>query len=64
MRNGRGRLIAFLVLVVSAQVARNWLVLRGIGVHVSLLDAIALLIATFTLGQLPIGPVSVPRQRC
>jgi hypothetical protein len=56
MRNGRGRMIALVVLAVSAQVARNWLVLRGIGVHVSPLDAIALLIATFTLGQLPIGP--------
>jgi hypothetical protein len=49
-------MIALVVLAVSAQVARNWLVLRGIGVHVSPLDAIALLIATFTLGQLPIGP--------
>ena len=37
-------------------IARNWLVLHGIGVHVSLFDAIAVLIATFTLGQLPIGP--------
>jgi len=56
MRNGRGRMIALVVLAAGAQVGRNWLVLRGIGVHVSLLDAIALLIATFTLGQLPIGP--------
>jgi hypothetical protein len=31
-------------------------VLRGIGAIASVLDAIALLIAMFTLGQLPIGP--------
>src|SRR5437588_2311208 len=35
---------------------RNWLVLRGLGTSASPLDAIALLIAIFTLGQLPIGP--------
>jgi hypothetical protein len=56
MRSGRGRMIALVLLGVCAQIARNWLVLRGIGVHISLFDAIALLIATFTLGQLPIGP--------
>jgi uncharacterized membrane protein YbhN (UPF0104 family) len=56
MRSGRGRMIAFVVVNICAQIARNWLVLRGIGVHISVLDAIALLIATFTLGQLPIGP--------
>jgi uncharacterized membrane protein YbhN (UPF0104 family) len=56
MRSGRGRMIALVLVAVGAQVARNWLVLRGIGVHVSPFDAIALLIAMFTLGQLPIGP--------
>jgi hypothetical protein len=56
MRRGRGRMIVLVLLAVCAQIARNWLVLRGIGVHVSVLDAIALLIAMFTLGQLPIGP--------
>jgi uncharacterized membrane protein YbhN (UPF0104 family) len=56
MRSGRRRMIALVLLAVCAQIARNWLVLRGIGVHVSLLDAAALLIAMFTLGQLPIGP--------
>jgi len=56
MRSHRGRMIAFVLVAICAQIARNWLVLRGIGVHVSLLDAIALLIAMFTLGQLPIGP--------
>ena len=47
---------ALVILAVCAQIARNWLILRGIGAHVSLLDAIALLIAMFTLGQLPVGP--------
>jgi uncharacterized membrane protein YbhN (UPF0104 family) len=41
---------------IVAQIARIWLVLDAIGVHVSVLDAIAVLIATFTLGQIPIGP--------
>ncbi len=49
-------MIALVLVAVCAQVARNWLVLRGLGVHVSILDAMALLIAMFTLGQLPIGP--------
>jgi uncharacterized membrane protein YbhN (UPF0104 family) len=57
MRNqGRGRMIAFAVLAVCAQVLRNWLMLRAIGVNVSVFDAMALLIAMFTVGQLPIGP--------
>jgi len=56
MRSGRGRMSGLVILAVCAQIARNWLMLRGIGVHVSVLDAIALLIAMFTLGQLPFGP--------
>jgi hypothetical protein len=56
----QGRMIAFALLAICAQIARNWLVLRGIGIHVSPLDAIALLIAMFTLGQLPIGPTLGP----
>lgn len=55
-KHGRGRVIAFTVLAVCAQVARNWLMLHAIGVNVSVFDAMALLIAMFTLGQLPIGP--------
>jgi hypothetical protein len=30
--------------------------LHAIGVHISIFDALALLIVTFTVGQLPIGP--------
>lgn len=53
---GRVRVILFTMLAVCAQVARNWLMLHAIGVNVSVFDAMALLIAMFTLGQLPIGP--------
>ncbi len=56
----RGRLITFAVLAVCAQVARNWLMLHAIGVNVSVLDAMALLIVMFTVGQLPIGPSTGP----
>ena len=55
-KQSRGRMIAFTLLAVCAQVARNWLMLHAIGVEVSIFDAMALLIAMFTLGQLPIGP--------
>jgi uncharacterized membrane protein YbhN (UPF0104 family) len=53
---GRGRMITFTLIAVCAQVARNWLMLRAIGVDVSVFSAMAWLIAMFTLGQLPIGP--------
>jgi hypothetical protein len=57
LRNhGRGRMIAFTLAAVCAQIARNWLMLHAIGVNVSAFDAMALLIVMFTLGQLPIGP--------
>ncbi len=56
MRRQRGRMIALVVLAICIQIARNWLVLRAIGVHISVFDSIALLIAMFTLGQLPVGP--------
>jgi hypothetical protein len=57
---GRGRMIVFVLVAVCAQVARNWLMLHAIGVNVSVFDAMALLIAMFTLGQLPIGPTIGP----
>jgi uncharacterized membrane protein YbhN (UPF0104 family) len=55
-QSGRGRMIVFTLIAVCAQVARNWLMLHAIGEDVSIFDAMALLIAMFTLGQLPIGP--------
>jgi hypothetical protein len=57
---GRGRMIAFTLLAVCVQVARNWLMLRAIGVDISIFGAMAWLIAMFTLGQLPVGPSSGP----
>ena len=56
----RGRLITFALLAVCAQVLRNWLMLHAIRVHVSIFDAMALLIVMFTVGQLPIGPSTGP----
>ncbi|HET9073534.1 MAG TPA: lysylphosphatidylglycerol synthase domain-containing protein [Solirubrobacteraceae bacterium] len=55
-----GRLIAFTLLAVCTQVLRSWMMLHAIGEDVSMLDAMALLIAMFTLGQLPIGPSTGP----
>jgi uncharacterized membrane protein YbhN (UPF0104 family) len=52
----RNTIIALTVLAVSAQVVRNWLVLRGIGVDISVWDSMALLIAAAALGLLPVGP--------
>lgn len=56
----RGRLIGFALLAVCAQVLRNWLMLRAIGVDVSIFSSMALLIVMFTVGQLPIGPSTGP----
>ena len=52
----RNTIIALTIFAVSAQVFRNWIVLNGVGVDVSVFDSIALLIATAALGLLPIGP--------
>lgn len=51
-----GRVVGFVLVAVAAQVLRNWLLLRAVGVDASLFDAIAVLIAVVTLSQLPIGP--------
>lgn len=58
MRSVRGRLLVFgfVLVAVFCQIARNWLLLHAIGVHVSIFDAIAVLIAMVAIGQLPIGP--------
>jgi uncharacterized membrane protein YbhN (UPF0104 family) len=50
------RLAGFVLVAVFAQVFRNWMLLRAVGVDASLFDAIAVLIAVVTLAQLPIGP--------
>jgi uncharacterized membrane protein YbhN (UPF0104 family) len=53
---GGGRVIGFVLVAVFAQIFRNWLLLRAVGVDASLFDATAVLIAVVTLGQLPVGP--------
>ena len=45
-----------MLLAVGAQIARNWIALDAIGVHASVLDAVAVLIAMVVLGRGPIGP--------
>jgi uncharacterized membrane protein YbhN (UPF0104 family) len=55
-QRGSARLVGFVLIAVFAQIARNWLALRAIGVDASVFDAIAVLIALVTLSQLPLGP--------
>ena len=49
-------MVGFVLVAVVAQILRNWILLRAVGVDASLLDATAVLIAVVTLGQLPVGP--------
>jgi uncharacterized membrane protein YbhN (UPF0104 family) len=58
VRNLRGgsSVVALVLVAVFAQIFRNWMLLHGVGVDASFLDAIAVLIAVVTLGQLPVGP--------
>lgn len=52
----RTRVALFVLLAVCGQVARNWIMLRAVGIHASVLDATAVLIAVAVLGALPVGP--------
>jgi hypothetical protein len=52
---GGVRLVAFVLVAVFAQIARNWLMLHAVGVDASVFDATAVLIAVVTLSQLPFG---------
>jgi uncharacterized membrane protein YbhN (UPF0104 family) len=53
---GGSRVIGFVLVAVFAQILRNWLLLQAVGIDASFFDAIAVLIAVVTLGQLPVGP--------
>jgi uncharacterized membrane protein YbhN (UPF0104 family) len=53
---GRNQIVALVMLAVAAQVLRNWIMLRAVGVDASVADATAVLIAQATLSQLPVGP--------
>jgi uncharacterized membrane protein YbhN (UPF0104 family) len=55
-RRGGGRVVAFVLVAVFAQILRNWMLLHAVGVPASFFDAIAVLIAVVALGQLPVGP--------
>ena len=52
----RNRIIALVMFATGAQVVRNWVVLQGLGVDISIFDAVALLIAAAVIGLLPVGP--------
>jgi uncharacterized membrane protein YbhN (UPF0104 family) len=54
--HGGARVVAFVLVAVFAQIFRNWLLLHAVGVDASFFDAVAVLIAVVTLGQLPVGP--------
>lgn len=54
--DGRGQVVALILVAVAAQIVRNWLALNAIGVDASVFDAVAVLIAMVVLSTLPIGP--------
>ena len=54
-QRGSARLVGLVLIAVFAQIARNWLLLHAVGVDASVFDAIAVLIAVVSLGQLPFG---------
>ena len=54
--HGGSLVVGFVLVAVFAQIFRNWLLLHAVGVDASFFDAIAVLIAVVTLGQLPVGP--------
>jgi hypothetical protein len=54
--DGRNRTILLVLVAVFSQIGRNWLMLHAVGVHASVFDATAVLIAMVILAQLPIGP--------
>jgi uncharacterized membrane protein YbhN (UPF0104 family) len=52
----RNVIIALVMFATGAQVVRNLIVLHGLGVDISVADAVALLIAAAAVGLLPVGP--------
>ena len=58
MRGLRSRwlIIGLVMFATGGQVVRNWVVLQGLGVDVSVFDAMALLIGAAVVGLLPVGP--------
>ena len=54
--HSRNAIILLVMFATGMQVVRNLVVLHGLGVDVSFLDAVALLIAAAVIGLLPVGP--------
>ena len=54
--SGRARMVLLVLWAVFVQIARNWVMLRAVGVDATAFDATAALIAMVTVSQLPIGP--------
>jgi uncharacterized membrane protein YbhN (UPF0104 family) len=52
----RNTIVALVMFATGAQVVRNWVVLQGLGVDVSVLDSVALLIGAAVVGLFPVGP--------
>ena len=52
----QSRVIGLVIVAISAQILRNWLLLSATGVDASVLDSIALLIGVGVIGLLPVGP--------
>lgn len=52
----RARVSGCVAIVIGCEVVRNLLLLQAVGLHPSLLDAVAMLIGAGLLGVLPIGP--------
>ena len=52
----RNAVILLVMLATGMQVVRNMVVLEGLGVDISVLDAVALLITAAAVGLLPVGP--------
>ncbi len=52
----RNAIVGLVIFAVVAQVVRNWLMLHGVGVDISIFSAVALLIGTAAFGLLPLGP--------
>jgi uncharacterized membrane protein YbhN (UPF0104 family) len=52
----RNLIIGLVMFATGAQVVRNMVVLEGLGVDISVLDAVALLITAAAVGLLPVGP--------
>ncbi len=52
----RNVIIGLVMFATGAQVVRNMIVLHGLGVDISVFDAVALLIASAAVGLLPVGP--------